>query len=228
MSSTLRRRGEKPAPVRRLRGDSGAALIETALISPILFFLLNSIFEYGVLFRDVLGANDAVESGAKYGSVQGPDLNRLMSGGTELGWVTADYTIILNTRAGLAGISPNQIERIVVFKAGPASRGGPMQQVPAACKTDTTSIANVCNIYLMPTAFQKIEEGTPGFSYFACPSTTACGWNPETRNDGPQLASIDYLGVYVKLNRPPITGMVPVTRTIEAAAVHRLEPGQIS
>jgi hypothetical protein len=219
----------------RLHGDEGAVIIEAALVAPVLLILLLGVFEYGVVFRDLLGASDAADTGAKYGAIQGPDLARLTAAdGSEIGMVAPDYTIMLNTRAGLAGVSPSAIDRIVVFKAGPSSRGTPAEQVPEACKTSTVSIAGVCNVYLQPRAFREIEAGN--LAYFdgdalaaagQCPGFASCGWRPSAREDGPDPRIIDYLGVYIRLEREVITGIIPVPRTLEVAAVHRLEPGPI-
>jgi hypothetical protein len=214
---------------KRCRGDGGAVLVETALISPVLFLMLLSVLEYGGLFRDLLGANDAAEVGAKYGAIQGPEMSQITNtAGVEVGSATADFTSVLNTRAGLAGVSPQDIERIVIFKARSPQYGTPMDQVPAACKTSTTSVSGTCNVYLLPNAFIQIQDGNLG--YFTCKTGSLteppCGWDPTTRKDGPGFANIDYLGVYIKMRRPPLTGLIPVAKTIEVAAVQRLEPGQ--
>jgi hypothetical protein len=225
------RRPPRSRPPRRAAGDGGAVLVETAMVMPIVMLLLMAVFEYGVFYRDMLGASDAVENGAKYGAIQGPDLDVLLAAdGSQLGTVSADFTALLNTRAGLAGVSPDMIDRIVVFKGGPPTSGTPMAQVPSVCKTSNVSVANTCNVYLQPQAFYEIEQGN--LTYFTCPAVPAgqppCGWNPQSRSDGPTLNTIDYLGVYLKLRRKPLTGMIPVGQTIEVAAVKRLEPGHLS
>jgi hypothetical protein len=213
----------------RCRGDGGAVLVEAALLSPVLLLMLLAMFEYGALFRDVLGINDAVASGAKYAAIQGPDTSRVLdNAGVEVGSASADFTTMLNTRAGLAGMDPANIERIVIYKARKPASGTAMEQVPEACKTSGVSIDGVCNVYLLPTAFVRIQEGN--LAYYSCITGSvtepACGWDPSSRRDGPGFANIDYIGVYIKMRRPTLSGIIPVARTIEAASVQRLEPGQ--
>jgi Flp pilus assembly protein TadG len=208
---------------RRMHGDQGAALVELSFVAPVLTLIFMGLVEYGMLYRDYLNVSSAAADGAKSGAIQGP--------GQTAGNVTADYTIIKQVRANLATLPIGTIDRIVVYKADKPVAGSPLAQVPPVCKTSMiSSTAANCNVYpiantsMASSAFVQIEAGNTGF--FDClTSSVACGWNPATRKNGPKSDNIEYLGVYIKLNRPKITGMIPVSDTLEVAVIQKLEPG---
>jgi hypothetical protein len=205
----------------RLRGDSGAALLETALIAPVLFLFFAGILEYGLVYRDYLTVSDGAAYGAKVGSIQGKKTD-------SLGY-TADFTIARDVRQSTASVPPEWIEKIVVFRSGPPSAGGALAQVPAACKTSPDGVQSSCNVYPTIEAFLAVQAGDG--NYFKCippaNSGRACKWDPQTRRDGPTVSQIQYLGVYIKLKRPYITGLFGTELDIEVAAVQRLEPGDL-
>jgi len=171
-------------------------------------------------YRDNLTVSDGAADGAKWGAIQG---NKLTPAGE-----TADYTVISVMRQAMANLTPDSIDRIVIYKAGPSAFGTPLAQVPAQCKTSGTSITGSCNIYTPTVAFLQVQNGNAG--YFNCattPGSPACAWNPITRHDGPNATDIDYLGVYVKLKHKNLTGIFGASRNIEAASISRLEPGNL-
>lgn len=205
---------------RRCRGDRGTAVLETALVAPVLLALVFGVLELGLAHRDILTADDAVADGARVGSQQGPDV--LDTGDT------ADRSIVEAVRMATRGIDPSAIERIVVFEAGPPAEGSALAQVPQSCRTGASSGADRCNVYLASSAFEALDADRS--EHFRCRAAgdPACGWNPAARIDGPTVADIEHLGVYVKVHHAYATGLFGSTLTIERAAVHRLEPGDIS
>ena len=58
---------------RRARGERGSVLVEAAFITPVLFFLLFSILEFGMAFRDYLAVANTTRDGARAASVYGND-----------------------------------------------------------------------------------------------------------------------------------------------------------
>jgi hypothetical protein len=207
---------------RRLRGDDGAALVEMTFVAPVLILIFMAMVEYGMFYRDFLNASQAVADGAKYGAIQGPG-----------GPGSADHTILTTIRANIATLPIESIDRIVVFQAHPPSWGPPLAQVPQVCKTGPSNKDWKCNVYRIAnvpqsqSAFVQIENGGSGF--FDCPSPTssepACGWPAPTRQNGSNRTPIDNLGVYIRINRKKVTGMVPVNDVLEVAVIQRLEPG---
>jgi len=211
---------------RRLAGDSGAALLEAAVIGPVFIVVVLSILEYGLVYRDYLTASDAVADAARTGAVQGNDLTTAAQ--------TADYSIVRAMRESLASLDYNTVERIVVFKAAGPDSGSPVAQTPAACKTGAASDpTSDCNLYFTAPAFGAIQYGDD--EYFECrPSfgdIVACGWDPVDRNNGteaPNLGNPDYLGVYVRIDHKMISGIFGNSFTIEDASIFRIEQGRLA
>ncbi|MEZ5144367.1 MAG: TadE/TadG family type IV pilus assembly protein [Acidimicrobiales bacterium] len=207
----------------RLRSDQGVALVEAAFITPVLLVLVLGMLEYGLLFRDYLTVSDAAANGARVGAIQGPD--------TSVAGDTADQAIVASIREDLANIRYTSIDRIVVFRAGPPGAGAPLAQVPESCKTGAAPRGDTvarCNIYAAYDAFLAVQAPDP--AYFKCggANAVACGWDPTGRVDGPKIADIEYLGVYLKLDRPMVTGVFGRRTTLEVASIVRLEPGQLT
>ena len=191
--------------------------IELALIALLLFTMIFGIFEFGMVFRSRTTTADAAAEGARAGSIQGP--NQTSQG------ESADYSIIKVIRETTSAINPEDITRIVVFKGSASGAGSPTSQVPASCKAGT-ALLNRCNVYDPNTAFERVQEGDT--TYFDCtanPASPACSWNPALRRNGPNPADIDYLGVWIQIRHPFVTGLFGRRLTIESASVVRLEAG---
>ncbi len=206
----------------RLCGDAGTAVIETALIAPILLYVILSIFEFGLVYRDYLTVTDAATDGAKTGSVVGKY--------TDPSGQNGDFAAIAIVRQDLANLSIRSIERIVIFAGVPAAAGDPVSQVPPSCKSGNfgPQPGARCNVYNPYDAFRAVQSGDTGYFTCAGGGESACGWNPATRKDGPKWYDIEYFGMYIKVDRPLLTGLFGSTYEVEAAAVVRLEPGQLS
>jgi hypothetical protein len=222
--------------VARRRGDRGASVLEAAVVAPVLLLLVLGVFEFGLVYRDYLSVGDAVGDAAHIGSIQG---NAKVPASPAPGApnVTPDYSMVRTLREGTAGIPPEWIEKIVIFRVGFFERNQPaMDLVPDSCRYGNSSNAgDQCNVYPAFAAFYAVQEGE--INYFNCPSdeTTGetgtgpreCGWPYSERSDGPVREEIDYVGVYVKLDRDLVTGVFGDEFSIEQAQVLRLEPGQI-
>jgi hypothetical protein len=199
------------------RDEGGAALLETMLVAPVFFALVLGIFEFGLIYRDVLSVSDAAGNAARRGALIGP---RIPASGAN-----ADFEIIREVRNSLGSIQVEWVERIVIFRAGPPGAGGAMAQVPTACKTQD-SIAGVCNVYDPANAFLAVDIGDN--DYFDCASGgRSCAWLPTSRRNGPTTSDIDYLGVWIRVQRPYISGLFGELFTFEQAAVMRLEAGPL-
>lgn len=206
---------------RRVCDDKGSALLETAIVTPVFIALLFGILEFGLLMRVYLTVSDTVLDGARVGAVQGP--NPTSTG------ATADFSTVKSLRESLGGIPIDQIDRIVIFRGGPASAGTPMQQVPGGCKSSGgSSTAMKCNVYDAQDAFMAVQVGD--VAYFECDSAgdPACGWNPDDRLDGPKASDIEYVGVYVAIDYQFVTGLYGTSKNLDAAAIQRIEPGPVN
>lgn len=205
--------------LRRRYDDRGASLLEMALVTPVFLLVIFAILEFGFMFRSYLAIADAATEAARVGALQGPS--------PTTDGRTADFSIVSAIRQGTAGLELDEIEAIVVFEGRPSSAGTPMQQVPQACKNATDSIPGLCNVYPADFAFYAVQQGDT--AYFRCGggNTRPCGWNPSSRNNGPKVTEIEYLGVYVRYRHPYMTGMFGDYRNLESASVMRLEPGVV-
>jgi hypothetical protein len=202
---------------RRRDGESGAALLETLLVAPVFFMLVLGIMEFGLVYRDVLTTADAAANGARTGAVIGPRT-------TDSG-VSADFEIIRQVRNSLGSIPVEWIDRIVIYKASGPGAGSAADQVPNACKTGG-SVNGVCNVYDPANAFLAVDTGNNEF-FADCPTGRACPWRPASRRNGPTTSEIDYIGVWIRLDRPYVTGLFGDDFTVEQAYVVRLEPGML-
>jgi hypothetical protein len=212
-----------PTP-RRLSGDHGSALVEAALITPMLLYVILGIIEYALVYRDFLTMTDSVADAARMGSIMGNKLVTPAVGAVQSG----DYQVVKTLRDNLGGLRAESIKQIVIFKGDANGVGDPLDQITSQCKTATSSVSGKCNVYDPYTAFLQIQQDNG--PYFQCAgSNPACGWNPVTRKDGTggsvTYAVIDNIGVYMKMERPYLTGLFGSSLSLEAAAVQRLEPG---
>lgn len=222
---------------RRARERSrGAALVEVAIIFPLLFLLLFGIMEVGWLLKTYSSASQLVAIGARTGSVAG---NVAM----------ADQTILERLASELAGFDQGQIEFIVIWRAD-----GPGDTVPPACRAlgaggvnlGSVGVDGLCNVYREPQtptdgAFDKARGRGPNpdpAAYFGCetasePGRLDCMWNPGEREvaisprvlpSGCGARSPDYLGVYVQVRHRFLVGILGDTATITDQAITLLEP----
>lgn len=204
-------------PLRRRADDRGASMLEMALVTPVFLLVIFGILEFGLAFRSYLAVGDTASEGARIGAIQGPDPT---TDGNN-----ADFSVLKAIRENTASLELEAIEKIVIFRGLPASAGSPLNQVPQACKDGDASMAG-CNIYPAREAFYAVQEGDGEF--FECgASSYACGWDPSTRNNGPRVADIEYLGVYIRYEHPFTTGLFGSDITLESASILRLEPGTV-
>jgi hypothetical protein len=194
----------RPCPARALRArrglhrdgsdQRGAALVEAAIITPLLLLLIFGVIEFGFLFKDSLTLANATRSGARVGSSSAND-------------PLADYNI-------LKAIEPSQsfadVQVIVVYKAD-----GPDGTVPPNCLT--TGVSGLCNHYTA--ADLSISQGaflSPGY----LPSQD---WPASSRQCDPSTPSgPDYIGVYVDALHKSTVGFFP-SRTLHDYTVMRVE-----
>jgi TadE-like protein len=65
-----RRSGVRSRTWRRARGERGQALVEFALVIPVLMLILLGILKFGILYNNYLQLTDAVRSGARQMSIE--------------------------------------------------------------------------------------------------------------------------------------------------------------
>ena len=190
---------------RRIRGEHGTALLETALVAPVFLALLLAVFEGGLAFYERLSVSNMSLAAARSASGQGSE-------------TLADYHVLQAVRSGSGGMLVGQISVLVVYRAT-----GPEEEVPVACKS--ASVAGLCNRYLKADLDRSATDfgctGPPG------PVTKIdSSWCPTTRKtalSGPG-GPPDYVGVYVEALHKDITGILGNSIVLRSDSVFRMEP----
>jgi Flp pilus assembly protein TadG len=228
----------RPTPPRRCHADSGAIIVEFALILPFLALLATGIFEFGYFFRQRVGAEGAVQTMARTSS------NLATSR-------TAEYNALLSFRAAMSQVSQTQVDYVIVYKVSQTSPG---KEKPSTQCLNFANAANVgataplgvnsqCNIYTRAMINSvNAASNIPGFpcSGGPCQGTVAdtCKtgttgswdqyWCPTSRNNTLSSNSgngPDFLGVYAKVTYTNLTGLIgAATRTYTMSTVFRVEP----
>lgn len=204
--------GRRPR-IRRARGERGSVLVEAAFITPVLFFLLFSILEFGTAFRDYLAVANTTRDGARAASVFGNDSS-------------ADFDILQSVADASNVIDRRDIQQIVVYKAT-----GPNSVVPTACTTSTVGIVNTCNVYSAGALDLAESEfgcrSDRNLDRYWCPTATTATSPAQTGRkvamsgtNGPP----DYVGVWVKVNHTWLTGLFGRNLTFTDSTVMRMEP----
>ena len=189
----------------RCRGERGAALVESAIITPVLMLFLFGIFEFGFAFRDYLTVANATRDGVREVSVAG-----------DVG--DADYRMLRSIRRASAALPDGGLDIVVVFEAS-----GPTSTVPAGCAAGSPA-SGVCNVYT------PAQMGLD-ISFFGCQSIAAGDpvdspdrhWCPRDRETSVGTG-LDYIGVYVRGSHEYITGLFGSSVTFEDQMILKVEP----
>jgi hypothetical protein len=95
------------------RRDSGAAIVEMAILLPILIMLVMGIFELGAAFKSYLTASNAVREGTRILSARGTDQ-------------TSDCVALVQAMEGFTAANDlSGLVRVEIFEASP-STGNPI------------------------------------------------------------------------------------------------------
>jgi len=187
---------------RRAQGDRGAVLVEATLVLPVIMMLLWGIIEFGFGWRDKITVETAARTGARTASNLGNQS-------------TADYYALQATVAALSSVPTANIDYVVIFNA---TLNGISPTCAAGTGTGSSASDNQCNVYA-PAKF------TAASTNFGCGTGKYDNnWCPQSRN-AIQSTGPSYVGVYVKIHRPLITGQFGTSiSSITANAIMRLEP----
>ena len=180
--------------------ERGAALLEFALVAPVLLLLIFGAIEYGMFFKDYLTVSNTTRTGARVGSAAGSSAD-------------ADYQIIQAVKAAATALpgGAGSIQELSIYKST-SSGGGPT----ANCQT-ASSVADSCNTYTA-SAFSQ-----PATMFGCGAGALDTAWCPTTRVDS-QAIGPDYIGVWVKTTHGFITKLFGSSRTITDGVVMRIEP----
>jgi Flp pilus assembly protein TadG len=195
--------------LRRHRDERGTALVEFALVAPILFVILFGIIEFGFVFKDSLTLTNMTRSGVRTGAAAGNSITD----------PDADYEILSAINGASGALSANII-RVIIFDANISATPD------AACLggVSQTGGTTPCNVY---TAADMAQVATTWSAQnkvdFECTSQSWDQyWCPSGRVVS-QSAGPTYLGVYISAHHSNITGFFH-SLTLSDVSVMRLEP----
>jgi Flp pilus assembly protein TadG len=193
------------------RRQRGAVLVEAAATATVFFTLLFGVLEAGFLMSDYLAMTSGARAATRAATTKGNDAD-------------ADYAILRQLKRETSALPVSNIDKIVIFKAT-----GPGAAVPSACLSAalhqgiTDAGTNTyCNVY-------DRTSLTAASSKFGCttayPTYYDCGWDPKTRKVAVSSGvSPDYIGVYIKVTHPAITGFFAKQYTFSSTVVYPIEP----
>ena len=230
ISTAMRGTGGSRAPRSRFRGDDGSVIAEAALVTPLFILLLFGALEFGGAFRDYLTLSNGSLAGTRMAAIQGNAAD-------------ADWNLVQSVKKAMNAMPLYQIKKVVVYRLSPvsASPGAgqcvstqcPTTSVPASCLTAIQGVAGVCNVY-GPTELALVSATVPA-SWNTCPGTPSQAYPasyfcPTTRvvsTTGNAGFGPDYVGVYVEITHPWITGLFGSSVKMSDTSVTRLEPQKL-
>jgi len=201
---------------RRFRKDDGVALVEMALVAPLLALLIAGIVEFGTLWRDNLTVATSTRAAARVVSNLGDE--RL-----------ADYEALLTLDAALGGVDGLAVEGVLIYNAASAD-GEPHVSCFDASGDPQASSLGECNFY---TAAQVASMASLSCAVtcaeFPVSPTCAGGLTvyfcPQDDRETDQSLGNTSVGIWVRTSRPYFTGMFPGSGvTMTDQTVMRVEP----
>ncbi len=186
-------------PVRGRRDERGAAMVEAAIIMPVLLLIVFSVFEFGLLFRDELTLAQSTRDGARAGSAYGNDYD-------------ADFKLMRTIENAATAVPPELITRIVVFDPGLAEEDG----APSDDCKNGIAVVDVCNVYT--------TANWADTQRFGCNDSNDLDkyWCPGDRRV--QLGNVGYIGVWIEFYHPFVTGFFGDDITLTDQTIMRIEP----
>lgn len=178
--------------------EEGVAIVEMAIVLPLLILLVFGIVEYGLLFREKMTIASATSSAARTGATMGTR-------------DAADYSILEALEAGLYDqVDSSVLISVEIFKAN---------------ETTGAKVAGSVNTYSFTplVACRWTPCPDPADATFAYGGP----WIPSSRDTTlePSGGGLDVLGIEVVYHHSDITGLIPgVDRDLTERALIRLEP----
>jgi TadE-like protein len=181
----------------RRRGERGNALVEAAIVTPLIMMLVLGLVEFAMLAKDNMTISNGSRAGARVGSAAGTD-------------PLADYNILKAVQGATGGMA--SIEQVIVYRAS-----SPTGAVPSACLTG--AVGGTCNVY--DGSDLAISQATFQSGGYAKDDSWAAATRVTSQSapGGP-----DYLGVYVKGTHNSVTHLILNSRAVKDDVIMRLEP----
>ncbi len=197
MEGVLRRVGRVRG--RRVRGERGAALVEAALILPLILLIVFGAIEYGFAFKDASSVSSAARSGGRIASSQPKDAGMMQDAATAVATALNGFPI-----------SPKP--EVWVYQAGANGYPEGASDFSLGCVTKCVQY----ELTWLPTGGGFFRADRVGGTWdiadqHVCPGTDAATWSR--------------VGIYVKVGHGRIVpGLLPAPTTLTDHAMFRLEP----
>lgn len=189
---------------RRTRSDRAAALIEAAIILPVLMMFLLGIIEFGLVYATGATATGASRSGARLAAASfGPSKSDLQTASNNVASVVSGDLQALTSAVPIG---------MVVYKVDPTrSDGGPSGGFPASNDTMSGGCTSNCFRYTWNAATKKMA------------TASGPGWTL-TNADICVAASTASVGVWVLIRHSYLTQLIGKYNYVPGKTVMRLEP----
>ena len=178
--------------------ERGAALVEAAVVLPILLLVVIAILELGLAFKDYLTVSYLSREGTRIGALAGDDQH-------------ADCAILRGIGELATPKDLERVDEVQIFRANQSTGA----QIPGNTNVASYVVGRdptICSVPANPTI--------DGWSF----STVT--WPPTSRQTVVGSTPLDIIGVRVILTRNWITGFGPFRgdSTIDESTITRLEP----
>lgn len=189
---------------RRLRSDRAAALVEAAIILPVLMVFLLGIIEFGLVYATGATATGASRSGARMAAAAfGPSKANLQPSANDVASVVS---------GDLQGLTSAVPIGMVVYKVDPTStNGAPFGGFPSANDTMSGGCTSNCFRYTWNTTTKKMD------------SASGPGWTM-TNADICVATSTASVGVWVLVRHSYLTQLIGKYTYPTGRTIMRLEP----
>ncbi len=184
----------------------GAAIVEAALIMPVLLLLVFGVLEMGMLMRDNLTLAQSTRDGARAASAYGNIDD-------------ADFRILQIVGNASSAVPDRVVTKVVVFDPGSLNENGAPSNT---CKTANVGQAasgpnGACNVYTLadierPQLFGDCADINTLDRYY-CPADREVS-----------LGNSDYIGVWIEFEHRYVTGLFGRDITITDQTIMRIEP----
>jgi Flp pilus assembly protein TadG len=189
-----RRRGTFGAGCRRRRDERGAALVETAILIPVVILVTFGLIEFSSAYQ-----SDAVAAGSARSAAR--------TASAEAKLPTYAEHAALAAATALKNVPADEPIEMWIYKANPQGYPG------ATGNTSFSSCATACVSYQWNPTTRSFDTASPGGGGWAYSSQQACN-----------STNWDSVGVWVKLRHKYITKLFGSTIDLTDHAVFRLEP----
>ncbi|MEM9200791.1 MAG: TadE/TadG family type IV pilus assembly protein [Actinomycetota bacterium] len=198
------------------RNERGVALVEMAIVAPLLILIAVGIVEFGMMWRDSLTVSSATRASARVASNLGESH-------------LADYEALLSLDAALESSGGLTIQGVLIYDASAADG-----QPHSSCfdlDGDPRDSVGWCNHYSAAdlVTVRTLDCSTACPSHFPDSTTCAGGWTvhfcPDLHRSSSQGTGLSQVGVWVSVQRDYFTGMMPGDGVeIDDATVMNVEP----